>query len=185
MKINQIDIINNKNEIFFQKHFGILLVKSKKPNKRKTLPEIACANHQKVLKPFLLKETKVPDFSTTINDKRNKIYSKLMVFTCKYSFFLAKILTYFPFLSFNSTAESINAFQKVYPSSLNQRTLCLPRTLFALATSKSFKKRGTAFIGVFLPSRKMHAWIIEDNKNPDPHDDVWICYQPVAAITKS
>lgn len=28
----------------------------------------------------------------------------------------------------------------------------------------------------------MHAWIVEDGKQPDPFDDMWINFQPVAAI---
>lgn len=111
-------------------------------------------------------------------------YARIIVFACRHSFFFARMISSIPFVRFPNTVTSIAAFRSVYPGSAHQRTLCLPRTLFALATSRSFKQNGVAFIGVFLPSRKMHAWIIEGNRNPDPKDDIWICYQPVAAITK-
>jgi hypothetical protein len=38
-------------------------------------------------------------------------------------------------------------------------------------------------IGVFLPSRAMHAWTIEGNQMADPYDDIWINYQPVAMLS--
>jgi len=38
------------------------------------------------------------------------------------------------------------------------------------------------FIGVFLPSNTMHAWIIEDGKIVDPYDGIWLNFQPVAAL---
>jgi len=38
------------------------------------------------------------------------------------------------------------------------------------------------FIGVFLPSKSMHAWIIEDGIQPDPSDTMWINFQPVAVL---
>ena len=38
------------------------------------------------------------------------------------------------------------------------------------------------FIGVFLPTKLMHAWIIESGELADQFDDIWINFQPVAAI---
>lgn len=38
------------------------------------------------------------------------------------------------------------------------------------------------FIGAFLPSVQMHAWVIEDGMPADPHDDNWINFAPVAAF---
>lgn len=149
----------------------------------KELPKCIHTQYQIVLNPFKL-ETPNDDIDDAIVSLFAKLYCKLMVFTCEYSFLGARLLAMVPFVKYNSTKLAIATFKKIYPSNLQQRTLCLPRALFAIATSKSFKKKGVGFIGVFLPSRKMHAWIIEDNKNPDPYDDVWICYQPVTAIIK-
>ena len=35
------------------------------------------------------------------------------------------------------------------------------------------------YIGIFLPSRNMHAWVIEDNLQTDEWDNYWILYQPL------
>lgn len=61
--------------------------------------------------------------------------------------------------------------------------ICLQRTLLAAKTSKSFKKNGVLFIGAQLPTGVMHAWIIEDKKQPDRRDREWIMYKPLLSIT--
>jgi hypothetical protein len=65
----------------------------------------------------------------------------------------------------------------------DQRELCLARALFAAKTSQRFREEGVVVIGVFLPSRAMHAWAIEGNQMADPYDDIWINYQPVAMLS--
>ncbi|HOP51209.1 MAG TPA: hypothetical protein PK887_11390 [Ignavibacteriales bacterium] len=184
MKFYQFPILFSGKLYLFNKVFGVLLEK-KDSNKvyfnYKGIP--IYYQYQMVLNPFKL-DIPTDDFDDISVSLVAALYAKLMVFTCKHSFIGAILLAKFPFVKYNSTKIAIASFKKIYPGSFYQRTLCLPRTLFAAATSKSFDKKGVAFIGVFLPSRKMHAWIIEDNSNPDPDDDSWICYQPVAAITK-
>jgi len=39
------------------------------------------------------------------------------------------------------------------------------------------------FIGAEIATYNMHAWIIEDNEQPDFEDRVWINYRPLLAIT--
>ncbi len=184
MKFYQIPVIFFDKLFWFHSIFGILLTK----NKPKNLPKIELTNsidkqYQVVINPFKAKVLDVKNRNVKISFL-SKIYGKLMVFACKYSFFGARVLAKIPFVKYPTTEIAIKAFQKLYPTNLEQRTLCLPRMLFVIATSKTFKNKGVGFIGVFLPSRKMHAWIIENNSNPDPYDDTWICYQPVVAITK-
>jgi hypothetical protein len=65
----------------------------------------------------------------------------------------------------------------------DQSELCLARALFAAKTSQRFREEGVVVIGVFLPSRAMHAWAIEGNQLADPYDDIWINYQPVAKLS--
>ena len=65
----------------------------------------------------------------------------------------------------------------------DQEELCLARALFAAKTSRRFTENGVVVIGVFLPSRAMHAWVIEDNDIADPYDGIWINYQPVAMLS--
>lgn len=108
-------------------------------------------------------------------------YAILLTNFVKFNFFLGKVLTALARLNFSSSNEAIAYYRKhIYPH--QQNDLCLPRTLFAAATSKKFKESGVIFIGVFLPSKSMHAWIIEDGAHTDPEDGIWINYQPVAAL---
>ncbi len=65
----------------------------------------------------------------------------------------------------------------------DQEELCLPRALFAAKTSRRFAEEGTVVIGVFLPSRAMHAWVIEGDQIADPYDGIWINYQPIAMLS--
>lgn len=81
----------------------------------------------------------------------------------------------------DEASQAIEAFNR-HTSGLNRNELCLPRSLFAASMSKKFKEHGVIFIGVFLPSRSMHAWIIEDGIQPDSLDSMWVNYQPVAAL---
>lgn len=64
----------------------------------------------------------------------------------------------------------------------NQMKLCLPRSIFVATTSKQFKETGVMFIGIFHPTRHMHAWIIEDGIQPYINDNLWINYTPVSVM---
>lgn len=147
----------------------------------KTLVEIE-SEYNQIVNPYLLKP------STQISNKNissktpfyTELLAKMYTFLCLRSFLFVRVLANFRFPIFNSTSDAILFYRKLYPS--EQQNLCLPRSLFAACTSKTFKKDGGLFIGVFLPSRAMHAWILEDGKQPDPFDDIWICYQPVALM---
>jgi hypothetical protein len=92
---------------------------------------------------------------------------------CKYASFARP--------GFESSAAAI-AFFRNHTSRSQQNSLCLPRSLFAASTSRRFKASGVLFIGVFLPSRAMHAWIIENACQPDADDSMWINFRPVAAF---
>lgn len=184
MKFYNFPIKYEGNTFFFNRLLGVLLSsKEYKEKTKKGTPELVKTNYQYVINPYLL------DTHNNFIEYKNvpfvaKIYAKLIVFISKHSFFVASLLTKIPFIKFTDSKQAIAIFTKVYPSPDQHQTLCLPRTLFVIATSKSFKKNGTAFIGVFLPSRKMHAWVIESRYNPDPLDTFWILYQPVIAIAK-
>ena len=114
-----------------------------------------------------------------------KSYARLVVFVCKKSFWFAKFFALIPFSIFNDTKTSIEVFRAIFPDKNMQTQLCLPRVIFAISTSKSFSYNGVCFIGVFLPTKRMHAWIIEDGFNPDSFDDEWIHYSPVCLISRS
>ncbi|NDA62831.1 MAG: hypothetical protein EBX50_12425 [Chitinophagia bacterium] len=182
MKIHLFSADYNGKIYRIHKRFGFLLeytthVKSKV----ELTPKIKIFLHQ-VHNPYLLKPfcefpnnniIPKPPFYT-------KILAKVLTFFCLRSFLFVRLLSNFRFPIFDSTAQAVLYFRKLYPK--EQNNLCLPRSLFAACTSKTFKDEGALFIGVFLPSRAMHAWILENGKQPDYYDDIWICYQPVAVI---
>ena len=60
---------------------------------------------------------------------------------------------------------------------------CLVKCLTVAMCSSSFKKNGVLFIGAHLPLQDMHAWVIEENDQPDEGDRQWINYVPLMAIT--
>ncbi|MEZ4755339.1 MAG: hypothetical protein R2817_00770 [Flavobacteriales bacterium] len=140
--------------------------------------------HPGVTNPYLLKphsENLERHIQISI---ATKLYAHLLVLSCRHSFILARLIAHLAPVRFENTSASIEIFHRLYSSALHRRTFCLPRTLFAISTSKTFAHSGTGYIGAFLPSKKLHAWIIENDINPDPKDDIWICYQPVAQISK-
>jgi hypothetical protein len=166
------------------KTFGFLLEYFIYEKYKAELPKKIEVLFKQVNNPYLLKQTtEIP--KNNITPKKpfyTKFLAKLFTFLCLQSFLFVRVLACFRFPIFNTTVEAILFYRKLYPS--EQQNLCLPRSLFAACTSKTFKKNGGLFIGVFLPSRAMHAWIVEEGKQPDPFDDIWICYQPVAVMYK-
>lgn len=59
---------------------------------------------------------------------------------------------------------------------------CFQRALVAAKSSASFLQTGTLFVGAFLPTVEMHAWIIDDGMQPDPLDREWIHFRPLLAL---
>lgn len=166
------------------KTFGFLLEYSKDEKCIDLLPTKIEILFSQVLNPYLLKpSTEIQNINTIPKTPfYTKFLAKLFTFLCLRSFLFVRILSHFRFPIFNTTEDAIIFYRKLYPK--EQQNLCLPRSLFAACTSKTFKKEGALFIGVFLPSRAMHAWIIESKKQPDFYDDIWICYHPVAVMYK-
>lgn len=164
--------------------FGMLL-EFEKSNTDKTI-----AMPKKVIEalgycnnPYTL--TKIESVSikklSVIKKYKLNAYANLLISINKLNFYLVKLCSNIVLPVFDNATSSIVFFRNNMPSDI-QNDLCLPRSLFAASTSKLFKKKGVIFIGVSLPSSIMHAWIIEDGKQPDPFDDKWIGFQPVAAI---
>lgn len=110
-----------------------------------------------------------------------RFYAKLLVFFCEKCYPIAYLLTFLRFTFFENACEAAEAFRKIINSE-NQKILCLPRSIFIATTSKKFKQSGAMFIGVFLPSNNMHAWVIEDNVIADRYDIDWILYTPVSMM---
>jgi hypothetical protein len=182
MKFASLPIYQNKTVYFLNSFSGSLLSKEteiqKKPKEihsEKVIAAIKQCNN-----PYLLNIEKISSESS-ISRPYLINYGRRLTNACTSAFWLARAITFFGKPAFKTTSDAIMAYRKMYFYE-DQNDLCLPRTLFAASTSKTFKKHGVVFIGVFLPSRNMHAWIIEDGLQPDPYDTMWINYQPVAII---
>lgn len=163
--------------------FGLLIAKRAR-NKTKnniTLSKLPPKVHVPlniIENPFLLNKT--PDKNNITVSPIIKLYAKLLIWFHKHLYFGLYLCSKLRTGVFNNTADATEIFYHLNPK--NQNILCLPRAIFAMTTSKSFKKRGVLFIGVFFPSRHMHAWIIEDGYNVFRYDNVWINYKPIGII---
>jgi hypothetical protein len=111
-------------------------------------------------------------------DKYNRLFFKLsnnkFILSILYSFVNAK--------KFQTTRETFS-YISTLPSHKYGSENCFQRSLLAAKISASFKKKGVLFIGAEIATYNMHAWIIEDNEQPDFEDRVWINYRPLLAIT--
>lgn len=133
--------------------------------------------------PYTLTKVESNNIKNALLIKKNalKFYSNLLISGNKLNFGLGKFFSNLGRPVFENATDSIVFFRN-NKTGVIQNDLCLPRSLFAASTSQLFKEKGVIFIGVSLPSNLMHAWIIEDGKQPDPFDTMWINFQPVAAI---
>ena len=124
-------------------------------------------------------EGSISDFNMKkLNSYSNKLTwlgNKRFLLSCLYSR-LSKPL-------FENTLEAFDHIAKLKIHQEKKGKICLQRALLAAKTSKSFKKNGTLFIGAQLPTGIMHAWIIENDIQPDRQDREWIMYKPLLALT--
>jgi len=166
---------------FFNRYLGLLFSQIDKKEKSKIDSNKKIPEPIKFVKyPYQCRNGK----DNPITPKENiyiRLWGVLLTYFLKNSFVLGQIFSRLCFRYFNNTIDAVSFYRKyIHPE--NQNDLCLSRCLFAAATSKSFKRNGFIFIGVFLPSNSLHAWIIEDGFLVDRYDDSWILYQPVALI---
>jgi hypothetical protein len=133
--------------------------------------------------PYELKLSESISFErkSVLHRKTLIIYLECLIKIIKLNFGIGRWFTFFGQPSFENAEQAILFFRKNKSGNI-QDDLCLSRSLFAASTSKKFKEKGVIFIGVFLPSKSMHAWVIEDGIQPDLNDNIWINFQPVAAI---
>ena len=163
---------------------GDLLVvetKCKKNQVTSSLPEKVKIALALCDNPYRLKRSHDNLNTELIQVKRGKITKKILTFFCSLNFLLARKYSDIKGIYFSDSASAINFFYSITPSyQINK--LCLARALFAAKTSSAFDKEGVIFIGAFLPSRSMHAWVIEKGSQPDARDEIWHQYRPIAAI---
>lgn len=134
--------------------------------------------YQSISNPYLIDKT-----YSHINMKYSKwmkIYASILIW-CSNHFYIGLLLISTLRLNvFENAAIGCEMFYKMFPK--NQNMLCLPRSIFAATMSKRFKQHGVLVIGAFLPSHRMHSWVMEDNRITDMHDTIWINYTPLLMV---
>ena len=83
---------------------------------------------------------------------------------------------------FDNTNEAITYINSLPPQVEFKHQLCLQRAFLSSKISRGFIDNGVIFIGAFLPTGDMHAWIIENGKQPDYDDRGWVNYRPLLAF---
>ena len=187
MKLYNLALRDSKSSYFLDRFSGSLIQISDsflKPNS--TLPEKIKHNLDFCNEPYLL-NNKTIEINKTLqyNDSKSISLSRIasrIIYLCRANlFWLAHKYVSFLKPSFESSMEAICFFRK-QTTSLPQSSLCLPRSLFAASASRRFAESGVIFIGIFLPTRSMHAWVIENGQQPDCDDSMWVNFRPVAAL---
>jgi hypothetical protein len=97
-------------------------------------------------------------------------------------FYLIRLYSSFKDEFFKRTDEAIFQINSLEKQIELKHQLCLQRAFLASKISKSFEANGVIFIGAFLPTGDMHAWIIENGIQPDSDDRGWINYRPLLAL---
>jgi hypothetical protein len=110
-----------------------------------------------------------------------KRFINRLIWLSQRQFLCARLYASWSVPIFESATEASLFFRKYAEG--DQDELCLARALFAAKTSRRFAEHGAVIIGVFLPSRAMHAWVIEGDVMADPYDVIWINYQPIAMLS--
>jgi len=124
------------------------------------------------------------DHSLSLSSKAEKLGIKIvdkLIGVSRHQFLLARLYSSWRVPLFATAREAVLFFR--LHAKGDQEELCLARALFAAKTSRRFAEEGAVVIGVFLPSRAMHAWVIEGDDLADPYDGIWINYQPVAILS--
>ncbi len=185
MQIISLPINFDKKLYKLNSFFGILLeFENYKPNDANIIiPEKVRKALNYCDKPYTLGNTKIilDSERSKLTNYLLKVFLNLVIIASIINFRLGKFITGIGNTTFDNSIQAIKFFRNNKPGAI-QNDLCLPRSLFAASTSNIFKEKGVIFIGVALPSNSMHAWIIEDNIQPDPLDNMWINFQPVAVI---
>ena len=155
-------------------HTELELVWDRKLNKKHKL------NIESILNPYNT-PIKYPNPSLKdIYPKSLIYYAKLLIWGYTHCYPILWFLSKFRFNVFPSAINATDAFCKIIGD--NQDTLCLPRSIFVATTSSRFRNFGILVIGAALPSRHMHAWVMEDGRNAWRNDSYWINYIPVAIM---
>jgi hypothetical protein len=162
---------------------GNLIKSSEKPIARKKNSRISAALNS-CFSPFDCNWNPNPkkvSLSKKNNNLINKANKKLFLLGNN-RFFLSVIYSRFRIPIFKNTREAFSHIANIPGHKDMIADRCLQRSLLAAKISQSFKLNGVLFIGAEISSGEMHAWIIEENMQPDFEDRSWINYRPLLAI---
>lgn len=169
----------------FNRFWGFLSCSKieREKNSKSIFPSI-CDDKQLCVKavfdPFLMQKRNNSDGWRTIKHYKFATYwAKTLTWLSKHCYPLAYLCSRIRLGLLDNAGDAAMFYYNVYPNFKKQRTLCLPRAIFIATTSKRFKEHGVMFIGSFLPTVRMHAWVVEDGSNADVYDGQWICFKPV------
>lgn len=166
-------IIYNNHTYVFNPYFGALVCYQQYEQRADGHVE----SYKYVENPYLLK----PRIRKRDNPSPSigiKLYAFVLTYLCKHFFLLARLFLYIRIPIYKDAGEANQQFYAIFPHA-RQRELCMPRAIFTASLSKRFKHHGALFIGAFLPTTQLHAWIVEDGMHADINDTIWIQYQPI------
>lgn len=126
-------------------------------------------------------ESQISNISKVTFDQLDRMHSVFLKLNNKH-FYLSRLYASIRKNLFLDTYNSLSAISLLPTQKLSGHLLCLQRSLLTAKISKDFESKGVIFIGAFLPSVEMHAWIIEDGFQPDRNDREWIHYRPLLAL---
>ena len=109
-----------------------------------------------------------------------KSYAKLLIWLSRHFYPLLFIVSFLRLNIFENGEIASDIFKSIHPK--NQNILCLPRSIFIATTSKSFASDGTLFIGAFLPTHSLHAWVMEKGQNVCSYDKYWTNFVPLSIM---
>ena len=184
MNLLSLSIVDDNKLFFFNQFNGSVYYKILSNDYKQVcnqIPDKVIIALNKNDNPYLLSANDLQKADLSQNSVKLKKYIYRLNLLCDKSFYLANLYSNFKIKEFTNSIQAIKYFRSI-DNLKEQNTLCLPRTLFAASKSKLFKEKGVIFIGIFLPSTNLHAWIIEDGCQPDSEDIIWTNYQPIAAI---
>lgn len=171
---------------FYLPFLGLLVSRRRKSGKPERCRKLAV--HEKsqkamasIINPFTITPTPKSCIASIEIQRWVKAYAYALVWLYRHFYFGLYLASHLRFNKFENSVIATDIFCRILKAE-NQDLLCLPRSIFAATTSKRFKNEGAMFIGVFLPSRQMHAWVIEDQCNSWRDDAIWINYTPVSIL---
>lgn len=134
--------------------------------------------------PYLcIVNNKIEISSSNVNltSKLTKMHDRLLKIGNN-RFYMTRLYSSLKNLMFENTNEAITYINSLPPQVEFKHQLCLQRAFLSSKISRGFIENGVIFIGAFLPTGDMHAWIIENGKQPDYDDRGWVNYRPLLAF---